>query len=448
MPHGIEAIKEHLINVDNVPLLVSLFTDATPETIKSMVEIFRENGEIVLTVGAGYRAYNQHIYNVSNLSTSVSYVPNVLSFIPAEEKDVFAQFPPLSSQCLTRSDLRLAFDLVGLGTVNILQLRSLDPALLLANLTRDVDVAQVQHVHLSVLLETIRKGRVLLLNKQQALAFFIISVMSLSLWNIVAQFVPLSVSPICPPPIAIAFSLFYLPAICLAMLFNDGHENIMKNTPRKANLVLRPKDTSRFYNYLVGRVGVAVGGMFMCGYFAAASVHQGNESFFHSLDHFHSVFEHKDSFTLDFRKFCLVQDVMSHAALLAIFGQSLTLLVRGQQPIKDFPWPSYYVEYYFTLLVILLVHAVFMALRSALRNCDISGFGVHWLTGVDCNADDFDKVSYGSLHGLVWGMLLLSLVANMLVGFYVNHYDGHFYRRYLQFLRLEFDTRLGMHSPR
>lgn len=33
-------------------------------------------------------------------------------------------------------------------------------------------------------------------------------------------------------------------------------------------------------------------------------------------------------------------------------------------------------------------------------------------------------------------------------GLMVNAYDDVSYRRYLQFLRLEFDTRLGMHSPR
>ena len=31
LPHGIKAIRNHLETVDNVPLLVSLYTDATPE---------------------------------------------------------------------------------------------------------------------------------------------------------------------------------------------------------------------------------------------------------------------------------------------------------------------------------------------------------------------------------------------------------------------------------
>ena len=30
LPHGVKAIRKHLQTVDNVPLLVSLYTDATP----------------------------------------------------------------------------------------------------------------------------------------------------------------------------------------------------------------------------------------------------------------------------------------------------------------------------------------------------------------------------------------------------------------------------------
>jgi hypothetical protein len=37
LPHGIESVKQHLKDVDNVPLLVSLFTDVTKTTTKEMV---------------------------------------------------------------------------------------------------------------------------------------------------------------------------------------------------------------------------------------------------------------------------------------------------------------------------------------------------------------------------------------------------------------------------
>jgi hypothetical protein len=37
LPHGVDDVRKHLEEVDNVPLLVSLFTDVTKETTKQMV---------------------------------------------------------------------------------------------------------------------------------------------------------------------------------------------------------------------------------------------------------------------------------------------------------------------------------------------------------------------------------------------------------------------------
>eukprot|EP01039_Chlorochromonas_danica_P003638 gene3638-3983_t len=461
MPHGIEAIKHHLQHVDNVPLLVSLFTDATPETIDSMVGIFRENGEVVLAVGAGYRAYNQQIYSASNLATSLTYLPNILSFIPAEERDVLSLFPTYSSASLTRSELRLSFDLVALGTIDLLQLRSLEPGLLLSPSLRDIssrpDPALMEHVHLSVLLETIRKGRVLLLNKQQALAFSVIFIASLACWPVLSQALPVSIAPTLPPPLALVFSALYLPLLTLPMLFNDDHEHVMKNTPRKNALVVRPRDSQRFYNYFLVRVGTVCIGVLATGYMAAASLlydesdHTGL-SFYTHLTQLHRVFQSgSDSSSQifsDSANFCLLQDMMAHAMLLCLLAQSLTLLVRGQRPVRDFPWPRYYKEYYFSLVLVLLLHVLITSLRAALRTCIFHSSSAHWLSGLDCSSGSQGNASYKNIHGLVWATLFIMVAMNLVGGLMVNHYDGHFYRRHLQFLRLEFDTRLGMHSPR
>lgn len=36
----------------------------------------------------------------------------------------------------------------------------------------------------------------------------------------------------------------------------------------------------------------------------------------------------------------------------------------------------------------------------------------------------------------------------LIIGTVINALDEKSYRRYIQFLRLEFDTKLGMHSPK
>lgn len=52
LPKGIDNIRPHLENVDNVPLLVSLFTDCTPEATREMVKIMQENEEVVCVIGS------------------------------------------------------------------------------------------------------------------------------------------------------------------------------------------------------------------------------------------------------------------------------------------------------------------------------------------------------------------------------------------------------------
>ena len=44
LPHGIESVKWHLKEVDNVPLLVSLFTDVTKNTTMQMVSFVSPKG--------------------------------------------------------------------------------------------------------------------------------------------------------------------------------------------------------------------------------------------------------------------------------------------------------------------------------------------------------------------------------------------------------------------
>lgn len=45
-------MRPHLENVDNVPLLVSLFTDCTAENSREMIKIMQDYGEVILLVGS------------------------------------------------------------------------------------------------------------------------------------------------------------------------------------------------------------------------------------------------------------------------------------------------------------------------------------------------------------------------------------------------------------
>eukprot|EP01041_Mallomonas_annulata_P015216 gene15216-32237_t len=57
-------------------------------------------------------------------------------------------------------------------------------------------------------------------------------------------------------------------------------------------------------------------------------------------------------------------------------------------------------------------------------------------------------IGYTYLDTSVWVMLVILPLLGLSLGYVCNSIDDKWYKRHLQFLRLEFDTRLGMHSPR
>ena len=90
---GIQAIKKHLKEVDNVPLLVSLFTDSTSSRIREMVEIFKDHGEVVMCVGSSCRLQNNSIFQVSDLAVAVATLPGDKQQIPVDISDLINRFP-------------------------------------------------------------------------------------------------------------------------------------------------------------------------------------------------------------------------------------------------------------------------------------------------------------------------------------------------------------------
>ncbi len=63
-----ENIRQHIENVDNVPLHVSLFTDCSKSSTKDMIKIFKDYGEIVCCFGSSQAIENMDIFVESDLS--------------------------------------------------------------------------------------------------------------------------------------------------------------------------------------------------------------------------------------------------------------------------------------------------------------------------------------------------------------------------------------------
>ncbi|KAL0077233.1 hypothetical protein F4703DRAFT_1743001 [Phycomyces blakesleeanus] len=58
LPRGIDQIRPHLEDVDDIPLHVSLFAECTPRAMKEMIRIFQEYGEAVCCIGNALNVKN------------------------------------------------------------------------------------------------------------------------------------------------------------------------------------------------------------------------------------------------------------------------------------------------------------------------------------------------------------------------------------------------------
>ncbi|KAM4524631.1 transmembrane protein 94 isoform 2-T2 [Odontesthes bonariensis] len=71
LPRGIQQVRPHLKNIDNVPLLVPLFTDCTPDTMCEMMKIMQENREVTCCLGSSANFRNNCLFLQSDLSIAL-----------------------------------------------------------------------------------------------------------------------------------------------------------------------------------------------------------------------------------------------------------------------------------------------------------------------------------------------------------------------------------------
>ncbi|XP_028263978.1 transmembrane protein 94 isoform X1 [Parambassis ranga] len=71
LPRGIHQVRPHLKNIDNVPLLVPLFTDCTPDTMCEMMKIMQENREVTCCLGSTANFRNSRLFLQSDISIAL-----------------------------------------------------------------------------------------------------------------------------------------------------------------------------------------------------------------------------------------------------------------------------------------------------------------------------------------------------------------------------------------
>lgn len=245
-------------------------------------------------------------------------------------------------------------------------------------------------LRLPALLESVRKCRVFLLNSYQALGSLCVSMLSLALWPLFAQVrsrhisrcnliitmlsfqaIPISVPPVMPVPILLIFLLLHVPVLLLTMLFIRSSENVMKNTPRKRDLITNFRGEKRFQNYLFARAGYVGLSVAFIGWLASAAInendadttnHMGVDKWASRLGSFHDNISDGSFSSKTLSQYHHIQDVMSCQMLLGLIMQLVTMLERGQELVDLFETLAESLFLYNAAFIIVL-HIFFLTIR-------------------------------------------------------------------------------------
>lgn len=75
LPQGISSVRNHLENIDDVPLLISLFSDCVSSTSEEMIRILQEKGGVVCVIGNSLHADQFKIFCQSDVSIALDPYP-------------------------------------------------------------------------------------------------------------------------------------------------------------------------------------------------------------------------------------------------------------------------------------------------------------------------------------------------------------------------------------
>ncbi|KAJ2438194.1 hypothetical protein GGF42_008375, partial [Coemansia sp. RSA 2424] len=236
LPRGIESIRAHLKEVDDIPLQISLFAECTPDSTREMINIFQENGDIVCCIGSALRDANTLTFAAADLAVGIEPIPH-FNWIGAP--------PPSSSAAAAAAD-----DVANDGSISTAGALVTQYALGAALTCIPCPLFLQHDTSLYTLMQVISEARRLVACIQQAVALLAASCLSLVLVNLVAVLCML------PPAVAGFMQMWVLwvvvPVLAAALLFVPHDESVMSTMPLKNTDHV--SDMRRFAVYAVVRM--------------------------------------------------------------------------------------------------------------------------------------------------------------------------------------------------
>ncbi|CDR97111.1 Uncharacterized protein KIAA0195 [Babesia bigemina] len=231
LPSGIENIKRHIEEVDDIPLQVSLFANCNPKNTAEMLGILRNNGETIMCIGGGLRPSNFYVFREAHSSVSVAqgYHP-VCRFCRGKRWSGVAR-AHMFDEALPEMKLSAA-------------LTSLPCDLQTSTMYKVADPYYV----MEMLYEVLRVARHVSTNIQESAAFMKLACHSLA-WLLFLQACTGFADFIQPLDFALTLCA-YVPMVSISLLANPPDDKIMQTLPNKIHKDdLKVKGKSMLRNY-------------------------------------------------------------------------------------------------------------------------------------------------------------------------------------------------------
>lgn len=200
LPMGINNIRPHLENVDNVPLLVSLFTDCTPDATREMIKIMQEFEEVVCVIGSMANDSNIPIFLQADASISIDPIyPHACINEPIRPADTFTN-QELPKNFTTPTDL----------------------ANTLTSLPCSLSMPRQNAI---IFYQLIMTSRDYMLKMRNIFQFFLSSCLSLSLAQMISSM--LFLPPLLSPGIVLWLSFIVIPLLSVSLMGVQSDPNVM-----------------------------------------------------------------------------------------------------------------------------------------------------------------------------------------------------------------------------
>ena len=420
LPKGIHQVRPHLRNVDNVPLLVPLFTDCTTDAVREMIKIMQENGEVVMCIGNSWGPDNLGIFAQANVSLSLIPESTCLHSCPKAKDNVLSTSP---------SDVHFGSLPNKRPSYNPIWPTPLEMASNLNSAMCQLSCPRDSNLNIVAL---VTESRHIVSSIRHSLLFGLASSLSIAMLMLGATVLFL------PPPLSGShifwILLFTIPTIALSLILSVYDPSVRSQMPSRKKKVLIEKWLliSHFcFTFLpTSCISLLLFSLML------SSICSSNSASGGAIDCHVLLGNRNDSSSWNGWRggseqgLWLAQDVTAFFVIIYLITNSIRFIHRTQPLWKLYKYVS--VPYLAAVCTILMLQIIYFAISQTLGST---------LYDLPVSSDLSSIPFYVWVIGLIW-LLMLPWVHEIL-----KYYDKKMIVKHQRHLKLEFETKLGMNSP-